>query len=91
MTQDILDVAVNVPADLRPTKAQFRTMPFAHRKALVKPLKSDGEPYSIADVSALRAVRAVRAERRKHKKTRKPKVVYGKNHAQKSEGVYRNR
>lgn len=88
MTQDILDLTANVPADTRPTKAQYLAMPVPHRRQLVKPLNLNGEHYSIADVSALRAARA---ERRKQKKVRTAKVVYGKSHTQKSEGIYRDR
>lgn len=88
MTQDILDITANVPVDLRPTKAQYLAMPMPHRRQLVKPLNVDGSHFSIADVSALRASRA---ERAKLKKSRKAKVIYGKNHTQKSEGIRRDR
>lgn len=87
MTQDILDLTANVPADTRPTRAQFLAMPHPHRKALVRPLNAEGQPFTIADVSA---VRAARAERRKQKKARKPVRVNGKNHTQKSEGIRRD-
>lgn len=87
MTQDVLDLVANVPADTRPTKAQFLSMPYGHRRALVKPLTVNGDHFTIADVSA---VRAGRHEARKQKKVRKPVSIHGKNHTQKSEGIRRN-